>query len=82
MNKRIIIIFVLFVIVHIGNSQNVLNNFVVDLKNMPTPNVAEFNKYSKTSVSFFSGTPQIEVPIYNIALDYINIPLTLSNSPT
>lgn len=53
MNKRIIIIFALFSVVHIGNSQNVPNNFVVDLKNMPTPNVAEFNKYSKTSVSFF-----------------------------
>ena len=82
MNKRIIIIFALFSVVHIGNSQNVPNNFVVDLKNMPTPNVAEFNKYSKTSVSFFSGIPQIEVPIYNIALDYINIPITLANSPT
>ena len=44
MNKRIIIIFALFSVVHIGNSQNVPNNFVVDLKNMPTPNVAEFNK--------------------------------------
>lgn len=43
-----------------------------------TPEAQAFAKYGNTSVSMYSGTPNISVPIYTIAGREINVPLSLT----
>jgi hypothetical protein len=43
-----------------------------------TPNAAAFVKYGNTPVSYEKGTPNISIPIYNINLDGVSIPISLS----
>ncbi|MEN7549517.1 RHS repeat domain-containing protein [Rapidithrix thailandica] len=43
-----------------------------------SPNAAEFNKYGTHPVSLVSGTPQINIPIYELKVGSINLPISLS----
>src|SRR5688572_19994363 len=44
----------------------------------PSPEAAAFTKYGDVPVSFYTGVPQIEVPIYTITEGDIEVPITLS----
>ncbi|HLN52946.1 MAG TPA: hypothetical protein VK212_04505 [Lentimicrobium sp.] len=46
----------------------------------PSPNAFAFAKYGKIPVGTFTGTPQIEIPIYNIIINHDTIPISLKYS--
>jgi len=43
-----------------------------------SPNAAEFSKYGTHPVSMFTGTPSINIPIYEINTGKIKVPISLS----
>src|SRR6478752_3075473 len=44
----------------------------------PSPNAANLGKYVETPVGLFTGTPQINIPIYDIKEGDLNLPISLS----
>lgn len=44
----------------------------------PSPQTAEFVKYINYNVSPYNGLPEISIPLYNISLKDISIPISLS----
>ena len=49
---------------------------------LPSPNVASLGYFGKTPVSFFTGTPQISVPLYTIKCGELSLPITLNYQAT
>ncbi len=47
-----------------------------------SPEAQAFTKYGSTSVSLYTGTPDINVPIYNIGGREMSLPITLSYDAT
>ncbi|MBN4057920.1 hypothetical protein JYT34_00585 [Olleya sp. AH-315-K02] len=47
-----------------------------------TPEALAFGKYGNTSVSMYSGTPNISIPIYTILGRELNLPINLSYDAT
>jgi hypothetical protein len=43
-----------------------------------SPNTAAFKKFGDIPVSYYTGVPEISVPLYNISVDNINLPISLS----
>jgi len=43
-----------------------------------TPNAASIEKYTETPISYFTGTANVSIPIYNISSRSISLPLSLS----
>lgn len=52
---------------------NYLNNYV-----QPSPNAGSLGKYVDYPVSYFTGVPEISIPIYDLKDGGINIPISLS----
>ena len=46
--------------------------------NIQSPNIASLGLYGDFPVSYFTGTPSIEIPLYEIPLEDKKIPITLS----
>ncbi len=46
--------------------------------NIQSPNAASLGKYGDVPVSYFTGTPQVSIPLHTISERGINIPITLS----
>lgn len=44
----------------------------------PSPNAASLGQYGEVPVSLFTGTPQVDIPLYTIKTDFVNFPITLS----
>jgi YD repeat-containing protein len=44
----------------------------------PSPNVSAFNKVVDVPISFYTGTPQITIPLAEVKLNQITIPVALS----
>lgn len=44
----------------------------------PSPNVAAFNKFVDLPVSYYTGTPNISVPIYQIQMQQLSLPISLN----
>jgi len=53
-------------------------NKTPDFPKIATPNASAFNKYIDNPVSLYTGTPEINIPIYNLKDGQIEIPLSLS----
>lgn len=72
MIKKILIITSLFLFYIKAHSQ--------DLPNLTplSPNAAEITKYGEIPVGYFTGVPNISIPIYTINTRELNLPLTLS----
>lgn len=43
-----------------------------------SPNAANFNLYGNIPVSMFNGTPQIDIPLYELKSDGLSVPISLS----
>ncbi|MCI5059264.1 MAG: hypothetical protein MRY83_24335, partial [Flavobacteriales bacterium] len=54
-------------------SQNILDNI-----SFPSPNATGLGMYGEIPVSLASGTPQIDVPIYEIKEGTITVPIALN----
>jgi|GEM_PF-2378933 len=48
------------------------------LQNFQAPTVSTFNTYGAIPVSFYTGTPEISIPLYSIKENGIEIPITLN----
>ncbi len=44
----------------------------------PSPEVAALAKYGDVPVSLYTGTPQIEIPVYNLQCGSLHVPISLS----
>lgn len=44
----------------------------------PSPEASGLGRYGNVPVSFYTGTPNISVPLYNLPSSKINLPITLS----
>ncbi len=44
----------------------------------PSPNVAAFNKFVDIPVSYYTGTPDVTIPLYEIKMNQLSLPITLS----
>src|SRR5882724_5547600 len=44
----------------------------------PSPNAASFQKYGLTPVSFNTGVPNINIPVYEVKAGDLSMPITLS----
>jgi RHS repeat-associated protein len=54
-----------------------VNNQVKDVT-MPPPNAASLGKYGDIPVGYYSGIPNIDIPIYNVKEGGLNVPVSLS----
>ncbi|ADB38155.1 SGNH/GDSL hydrolase family protein [Spirosoma linguale] len=45
---------------------------------LPSPNAASLGLYGEVPVSLYTGTPNIDIPLYTIQEGKINVPITLS----
>lgn len=43
-----------------------------------SPDVSNFNTYSSTPISYYTGTPKINIPLYEIKIKGLNVPVSLS----
>lgn len=62
-----------------NNGQSGQNGHLVPT--VHSPNTASLGTYGDTPVDLFTGTPNISIPIYNLASGNINVPITLSYHP-
>ena len=58
-------------------AQPLSNNFSSNV-NMAAPNAASLGKYTDIPVSYFTGVPQIGVPIYTVEEGPLKLPISLS----
>lgn len=49
-----------------------------DVVTFSSPNVATFNKFGSIPVSYYTGTPNISIPLYTINEGDINLPISLN----
>jgi YD repeat-containing protein len=59
-------------IFYVTNAQN-----IPGVLNVKTPEVSAFDKFIETPVSYYSGLPNISIPIYEINIRGVNVPITL-----
>ncbi len=69
--KKILSILLIFIYI-ITNAQT--NENIIQ----SSPTVAELGKYGVIPVSYYTGTPNIEIPIYNLQVGELTLPISLS----
>ncbi len=76
MKKNIFLLILLFVILCIeGQNTNIQTR---SFQIMPqTPTTSQFLRYDEQPVSEYTGIPNISIPIYNIQIEGLNIPIEL-----
>jgi hypothetical protein len=47
----------------------------------PSPNAAALGKYGEIPVSYYTGVPNISIPIYEIKTRDLSLPISLSSNP-
>lgn len=67
-------LFFLFYIISINFGMGQPNQRVIP----PSPKTAEFTKYINHNVSKYNGIPEISIPLYNIEIDNLIIPIQLN----
>ncbi|TAM97329.1 MAG: hypothetical protein EPN39_11530, partial [Chitinophagaceae bacterium] len=71
--KKILLILIYIASFGIAFSQtNILPTIIP-----PSPNAASMEQYIETPVGLYTGTPKISIPIWNIKVGNINLPITL-----
>lgn len=73
MTKKLLIIFILIISVPYLNAQNRDVQSVVG----PSPNMTSLFKFNDQPISLFTGTNQVDVPIYTIKQGSIELPVAL-----
>lgn len=86
MKKRLILTASFFILNYIiGYSQGSLGLGIGTFQppiNYPSSNAASLGVYGSTSVSLFTGTPDISIPLYNIQCNGMDVPISLSYHPS
>lgn len=47
-------------------------------KSLPSPNASSLGLYGEYPVSYFTGVPKIEIPLYNLISGEVNVPISLN----
>ncbi len=70
---------ILVLIIHVFVSTNIVcqNEIIEEISNITNPEVSSFIKFIDHPVNYFTGNPDISIPIYTINDGEINIPITL-----
>ncbi|MBE9488981.1 MAG: hypothetical protein IMY67_01685, partial [Bacteroidetes bacterium] len=77
--KNIIFIIALFSIFTVSSQNLNYQNELERMVKIPnTPEAEAFTKYGNTSVSMYSGTPNISIPIYTISGRELDLPISLT----
>ena len=79
--KIILSLFVLFSSTSLAFAQpNPISEYIDHYSNVipETPNASTFTKYGGTTLNLSKGIPNISVPIYNLTLDGVTIPISIS----
>jgi len=72
MKKNILLIFITII------SYSIKAQIPLPSKTLQSPNTASLGLYGEIPVSCFTGTPSINIPLYNIKYNTIEIPISLS----
>ena len=91
MKKKVLLFFVFIFCVYVSNAQSTLADDSGDEQNFDvqkelerqiqipnTPEAQAFEKYGNTSVSLYTGTPNISIPIYTIPGRELSLPISLT----
>ncbi|MCG8326292.1 MAG: hypothetical protein MI974_01345, partial [Chitinophagales bacterium] len=70
---------VVFLFVFVGSNvfAQPVNNLIGDVT-MPTPNAAALGKYTDIPVSYYTGVPNISIPIHTVKEGPLSLPVSLS----
>ena len=74
MNRYILTLFTTIVLVSTSFGQD---SFLPSY-NPPSPEAASLGRYAEHEVGYFTGTPSISIPLYEINTGRIKVPITLS----
>lgn len=74
---RISITAIVFTLFHWAATAQPINKTINDVV-MPAPNAASLGKYGDIPVSYFTGVPNISVPIYTVQEGPLSLPVSLS----
>lgn len=74
--KRIKFLIIFFLCVTLLKATNNLKDFVNVIP--PSPNASSLAMYADYPVSYYTGIPQISIPLYEINIDGVQLPITLS----
>ncbi len=78
LNNIIILLILLINTYHFLYSQNTVNYDNVQRNFPPSPNVNSLLQFADYPVSYYTGLPNINIPIYNLKVDYFELPITLN----
>ncbi|MEZ2338546.1 hypothetical protein AB6735_23060 [Mucilaginibacter sp. RCC_168] len=79
MIRNVVLLFLGYFVIQGANAQNSSTNAASTGTELTTPpNAAAFTTYGKVPVSQFTGVADIKVPLYNIKVDNLNLPIYLS----
>ena len=78
--KSICLIAIFLLNVAVNNAQTQLGDYAMEKYSVihPSPEVASLMKYVDYPVSYFTGQPKIEIPIYTLTEGSLSIPIFLS----
>ena len=62
----------------IGVSTLMSQTYYDRITNVQTPNVANLGVYEEIPITPFTGTPNISIPLYELNLEGLKFPITLS----
>ncbi len=74
---RITITAIVFTLFHWAATAQPINKTINDVV-MPAPNAASLGKYGDIPVSYFTGVPNISIPIYTVQEGSLSLPISLS----
>ena len=68
----------IFLVLMLGFCSVALAQIPTTPKAVLSPNAANLGLYGEIPVSHFTGTPSIEIPLYELKTEYLNLPISLS----
>lgn len=74
--KLIVFITAFLFVFSISNAQDLAEYSEINVI-PPSPNAAAFQKFVEVPVSLYTGTPNISVPIYEIKMGQLSLPISL-----
>lgn len=77
MKTQSFIIALLVIFTNIITHAQPINQYIKDVT-MAAPSASSLGKYGDIPVSYFTGVPNISIPIYNIQSGPLNLPISLS----
>ena len=77
MLKHTLSVLFLAFLAHLSANAQPVNNLVKDIV-MPAPNAGSLGKYGDIPVSYFTGVPNISVPIHTVQEGPLSLPVSLS----